>query len=291
MPHCVVCEGIRTTPAFEKFSLQMWHCRSCDALFTYPLPPPAQIEGRYSRDWFEREYLPSYGIDPHHPSLEHLATRFSQELALVAPFREVGRILDVGAGAGLFLSQAKQRGWEVHGVELSEFGPQYARQHFGIEIQRGTLEQVRLPDQHFDVVMLQDTIEHVPAPLTLMREIHRIVRPGGAVVLSTPNLASLGRKIAGRHWALISPSEHLCLCTPRTLHTLLANSGFDTHELHTTASVSAGLLHEGQGWAYRIRRKMLRAVVRRVTPAQLTRWKLGDELHAVGVRRVEERGA
>jgi len=118
-----------------------------------------EILQRYSKHWFEREYLPSYGIDPEHPVLDSLANRYGSELAALVPFYKDGAVLDVGAGAGLFLSQAKKQNWNVRGVEISSYGPIYAKEHFDIDIFQGSLFEAKFPDDYFDVVVLQDTIE------------------------------------------------------------------------------------------------------------------------------------
>jgi 2-polyprenyl-3-methyl-5-hydroxy-6-metoxy-1,4-benzoquinol methylase len=150
---------------------------------------------RYSQSWFEQEYLPSYGIDPQNPSLTHLAARYNEELGPANLFRQTNRLLDVGAGAGLFLASARAAGWDVEGVEIAGYGPVYAQKHFDLHIVHGTLHDAQFPDDHFDIVMLQDTIEHVSDPLELLTEVCRVLRPGGGVILSTPNVDSLVRRV------------------------------------------------------------------------------------------------
>lgn len=281
---CLNCEATAHVD-FEKFAHKMFRCRDCGFLFTHPAPPPTEVEARYALNWFEREYLPSYGIDPANPSLTHLGPRYARELDPLTPYRKLNRLLDVGAGAGLLLSQAQSRGWEIFGVELSTYGPAYAKKHFAIDITQGKLEDARYPDGHFDVVMLQDTIEHVPNPKSLLSEIHRILRPGGALVISTPNYNSLGRRFFGSHWALISPVEHLCLFTPRSLKKLLVRTGFGIARLETSAGINSALTHSPELPIVQRRQRTLRRLLNRLPAPLLWLFRCGDEIYCRAVKR------
>jgi 2-polyprenyl-3-methyl-5-hydroxy-6-metoxy-1,4-benzoquinol methylase len=227
-----------------KFELTMLRCNDCGLIFTHPQPPSAQVAARYSRAWFEMEYLPSFGVDPVRPNLARFSKRSDRLLKKLSRFRFRNELLDVGAGVGLTLARAKHAGWNVAGVELSEFGPQFALKHFGIDIMRGTLEEVQFPSNYFDVVLLQDTIEHVPDPRATLQEISRILRPGGALILSTPNYSGVARVIAGIEWALISPAEHLFLFSPKSLSAVLRTCGLEPTSLTSSASVNPRLLSE-----------------------------------------------
>jgi 2-polyprenyl-3-methyl-5-hydroxy-6-metoxy-1,4-benzoquinol methylase len=239
---------------------------------------------RYSQQWFEQEYLPSYGIDPQHPSLAHLSARHGAELAPLNLFRKTGRVLDVGAGAGLFLASARSAGWEVAGVEIVEYGPVYAKRHFDIDIMCGTLQDSNFPSGHFDVVMLQDTIEHVLDPRGLLEEVHRILRPGGAVILSTPNFDSLSRRLFGKRWALISPAEHVHLFTLRSLLWLLTATNFRPFRLETNVNISPGLVHGAVSPALRLIQTMLHQVKKPSLKPLLHKFSLGDEIHSIAIK-------
>lgn len=283
---CPICSSRRIAVELHKFDMTMLRCRECGAVFTSPQPPTVQVLSRYVEQWFEREYLPSYNIDPQNPSLEHLAPRFAPEFALIERFRQNGRVLDVGAGAGLFLFHAREHGWQPHGVEISGYGPAYAKRHFDLDIIQGDLLHAQFPDQHFDVVMLQDTIEHVPDPLALVREIHRILRNGGAIVLSTPNYQSLSRRVFRQHWALISPAEHLFLFTMRSILQLFQRSGFAPFRLESSPELHESLFHSTKAlFPLRLRSALLRHLKHIVPPLTVRRLSLGTELHAVGVKK------
>jgi 2-polyprenyl-3-methyl-5-hydroxy-6-metoxy-1,4-benzoquinol methylase len=106
------------------------------------------------------------------------------------------KLLDVGCALGIFLSLAKQRGWDTYGIDVSEYATDYAKKTFGVTTMCGTLPEVRFPDKEFDVITLWDVFEHFPNPLTQLREIHRILKDDGIVLLDTPNAEALIRRIA-----------------------------------------------------------------------------------------------
>jgi len=263
----------------------MYQCRSCGVTFTYPLISQEKALERYSPHWFEQEYLPSYGVDPYQPTVAHLAARHQFELAPAYRFRDLNRLLDVGAGAGLFLASARDAGWQVEGVEIAEYGPIYARQHFGLEVVHGTIHDAGFLDEHFDVVMLQDTIEHITNPRELLEEANRILRPGGAVILSTPNYDSLGRRLLGTAWALMNPLEHLHLFNMQAMLRLFEVTGFAPYRLETDAYVNPNFVHGERTRRIRAAQYLLSQANRVWNRPLLYKLSLGDKINAIAVKR------
>jgi 2-polyprenyl-3-methyl-5-hydroxy-6-metoxy-1,4-benzoquinol methylase len=124
------------------------------------------------------------------------------------------------------LQEAKAAGWDPVGVETSEFAAKYAAEHTGCPVYAGTLEKAAFPSESFDVVTLTDVIEHVPEPVELMREIHRILRPGGVVFIVTPNFASLFVWLYGPKAYAVWPDQHVIYFQPSTMTKLLRGVGF-----------------------------------------------------------------
>ena len=128
-----------------------------------------------------------------------------------------GKLLDVGAGPGLFLSEAKNIGWEVAGIEPAASSRAYAARHSGIDIVAGGINELaRVPENTYDVVTLFDVIEHVTDPITSLRRVARVLVPGGILVLTTPRFDSFVARLLGKYWYAIFPA-HLHFFTRRSL--------------------------------------------------------------------------
>jgi 2-polyprenyl-3-methyl-5-hydroxy-6-metoxy-1,4-benzoquinol methylase len=259
----------------------MRRCQNCGLVFTWPLPEMKTVTARYNREWFIKEYLPSFEVDPDAPSLEHLDERFARLFGVIGKLRQNNRMLDVGAGAGIFLWHARKNNWEPFGVEISEFGPAYAKQHFSLDITRGTLSDVDFPEGYFDVIVLQDVLEHVVDPEETFRTANRLLRVGGAIVLQTPNYAGLSRLLLRENWGAISPAEHLSLFSPRSLEALSRRTGFSVSSFLPTlcAELNSGV-HDLAVPFTRLRRKVLELLYR-FTPAPILNslhYQFGDEL-------------
>lgn len=154
----------------------------------------------------------------------------------VIPFRDIlrrinqvgpdsGTLLDIGAATGILMHEAKSKGWQVSGVEPSLWAVAEAQKRYALDIVAGTLESGRFESESFDVVTLLDVIEHVPAPRSLLVEIHRILKPSGLLVLSTPNIGSIIARILGPKWWHIRRA-HQYYFTWQTIRRLLAETGF-----------------------------------------------------------------
>jgi SAM-dependent methyltransferase len=137
------------------------------------------------------------------------------------PVQRGGRALDVGCGTGAQMDAARRLGWEVHGVEPSPAAAEFARKTLGLPVVTGTLESAAYPDEHFDVVNLCHVLEHLPDPVATLREVARVLRPNGLVLLAVPNHRSLVALAFGQRWFPWEVPRHLYHFSPATLAALL----------------------------------------------------------------------
>jgi len=144
------------------------------------------------------------------------------------------RVLDVGCGSGVLLARMQALGWQVEGVELDPHGVKAARA-LGVSVRQGTLEEQGFPQNHFDAVHSAHVIEHVYDPVGLLRECHRILKPGGTLIILTPNLESSGHRVFGSAWLNLDPPRHLVLFSQATLRQAAEQAGFTPQRLDSTA--------------------------------------------------------
>lgn len=138
-----------------------------------------------------------------------------------------GRLLDVGCGSGEWLLAMRDRGWTVEGCDFDKNAVEAAKQR-GLQVKCGSLEEQNYPDDNFDAVTLSHVIEHVPDPVRVLGECARILKPGGKLVLFTPNSASLGHRIFKTSWRGLEPPRHLHLFSPQSMHRAVTMAGFQT---------------------------------------------------------------
>jgi 2-polyprenyl-3-methyl-5-hydroxy-6-metoxy-1,4-benzoquinol methylase len=113
---------------------------------------------------------------------------------------EVRSILDVGAGAGLLVKLALERGWDAQGVEPSQSLVDAAERLYGVRLLQGTIPHPELAGRHFDAVLLVDVIEHVANPVELLELAADLVAPGGVLLVVTPDVGSAARRLLGFRW-------------------------------------------------------------------------------------------
>jgi len=144
-----------------------------------------------------------------------------------------GRLLEIGCGSGACLARMRRLGWEVQGVEPDTFAASIGRDTYGLDLYAGTLQQAGFPAESFDVITMNHVIEHVHDPLALLAECRRILRPGGRLVLTTPNTDSWGHKVFGRHWRGLEPPRHFMIFSLQNLEQCTKRSHFDTLALRS----------------------------------------------------------
>lgn len=145
------------------------------------------------------------------------------------------RLLDVGCSSGAFLLTARRLGYQVEGVEPSADAAQTARAA-GLTVFTGYLQQAQFPDATFDAITLIEIVEHLRDPLTLLQECARILKPGGVLLITTPNAHSWTARAMGARWAGFSLNDmggHISFFNPQSMRVLAARSSLTVHRLET----------------------------------------------------------
>jgi len=198
----------------------VWKCEDCSTFSQQPVP---------SEEMLIHHYPPQYGPYSTATGLANIAARNGlrrRERDVLSVHLSAGSILDIGCGPGMFLERMRRRGWECSGIELNSEIAERARAKFGLMVATGTLESAGVPNCAFDVVTLWDVLEHVRFPGRTMREIARVLRPGGWLIFRVPNPESTGARIFGRFWAGWDLPRHLWVAPQAAIETALRETGF-----------------------------------------------------------------
>jgi len=163
-----------------------------------------------------------------------------------------GRHLDVGCGAGQFLEVSRSLGMEVCGVEPNPAAAK-AAQSKGLSVTCGVLEDGGFPDRHFDLITMNHVFEHVGEPLVTLVEAGRILKPGGTLIVATPNAESLLLRLFGAYWFQLDAPRHLQIYTPDSIarlaqiaHLRIARTRWLGHPVALAGSIYNRLVPNGK---------------------------------------------
>lgn len=180
--------------------------------------------------------LPPHATDISAPLLAAMWVLFRRQIFRqhIPPFIPGGKLLDIGASWGCYMAQMRDLGWEVHGVELNPAAVEHGRSQLGLDrLQQGFLDSVDLEEGTFDVVRMGMVLEHMHDPLATLRRVATLLRPGGRLLLSVPDITGLEARLYGRHAYTLQVPQHLVHFSPRTLSTMLRKAGFkDIRTVH-----------------------------------------------------------
>jgi SAM-dependent methyltransferase len=231
---CPLCEGSRWSVLVEAPDLApggsgLWfavvQCRVCRLCFTNPRPSPATIS---------RFYPPGY--QPHQPPAARAGRRtWWRRLPVVSarperpplPVHGQGRLLDFGCGGGAFLERMRRQGWQVTGLDLADSVVQRVRSDLGVPVLAGSLPHPDLAEGSFDFITMWHSLEHVHAPLAVLKEAHRLLAPEGRLLIAAPNMDSAAFRWCGAAWIGLDLPRHLTHFTPHTLCLMLERAGYE----------------------------------------------------------------
>ena len=141
-----------------------------------------------------------------------------------------GKILDVGCGSGDFLLLMKSLGMKCYGIEPGSFNDDFAKYN-KLNIKRGSLEEIKFPSNFFDVITLNHVFEHVKSPKEVLKELKRILKPNGDLIIGIPQCDSLAFKIFKENWVQLDTPRHLFIYSPNVLKKYAENTGFKINKM------------------------------------------------------------
>jgi 2-polyprenyl-3-methyl-5-hydroxy-6-metoxy-1,4-benzoquinol methylase len=206
-------------------------CNRCNLMYASPrakAPDHVEIEA-----W---EDDPSFDMAQRRPQRyekERLQVRdyASTRRLLAELYPQRGRLLELGSSMGFLLQSFHKDGWDVLGVDPNRYACRHAREKLGLPAIASTLEEADIPDASFDVVVMLHVIEHVPDPLATLREINRVLKPGGHLILETPRYDTWLFRLLGRRERSLSCDGHIYFFTTDTLQKTYERAGFSLVQL------------------------------------------------------------
>lgn len=212
------CDGIDRLHGFEG-TFQYVRCQRCGMIFMNP-----QILFEELAHYYPQDYAP------------HKAAEKSKEpKAITLPIRKKylntisaqSRILDVGCGNGAFLARVRAlTGCEAFGLDISPNAVNTAGEQYDVQVFQGTVFDAPYPLSSFDVITAWSYIEHVNDPFGAIEKMFTLLKPGGCLILKTPNAASFNARLFKEKWYHLDCPRHLFLFSPHTLAAMLEKAGF-----------------------------------------------------------------
>ncbi len=169
----------------------MVRCAACQTLRKIPTDPSKPLTAYYEDAYADSSYWEHEHEQGTVAALEKILRAVTDTLR-----PQHLSLLDIGCGPGVFLSLAKAAGFDVVGLELNPALAERARQRTGAEIIIGDFMTADFQQRRFDAITLLDLIEHLEDPVSALKRCHELLKPGGHLIVYTPNHKSLIVRIA-----------------------------------------------------------------------------------------------
>lgn len=244
---CNLCQSTKAHKvpfryAFKDRFLWLMQCDNCGLRSIWPRPSDEEITEMYAEEYFTEADSATHHMSDEYVKLlnEGDYSDGVREMKAIAPN---GSFLEIGCATGNFLYALKREGFSVKGIELSEFAVRYGKEHFGIDIINKPFDDNlygnEIKANEFDIVLMGDVLEHFTNPTASMRLVHKILKPGGVVVIHLPGtlnlisskLAFFAYRILGSQKTMTIPPYHLTEFSAKTARKMCLMTGFSKIEI------------------------------------------------------------
>ena len=236
---CPGCRGARSRARTRPFgSLQLARCRVCRTEFLTSQPTGAQLSEIYGAD-----YLEAWAVSDD-PSVEEIKERTFGPIIAASGAGAGDTLLDVGCATGVLVGQAMRAGVRGYGIDVNEHAIKVARSGYPAGVFAvAVLADVPFPEVTFDAVTMVDVIEHIRDPEVELRQVAERLRPGGHVVVSTPRVDSVLRRLLRGSWPQYR-EEHLTYFSRQGMEAVMHRAGLTVLSVRATVkTLNLGYIH------------------------------------------------
>ncbi len=244
---CALCGGADYRVLHDLGWRRILKCTGCGLVRADPLPSLDEKRDIETQGYTDETAFPEmreFFANCHRTFVEDPVIREMRRhlMRLEGVVGGAATLLDVGAGTGIFMHLARERGWRPDGVDICPLTADKAREEFDLRITVGPFEEQHFDGRRFDAATMLDVLEHVHDPLATLRKVHSLIRPGGGLAIAVPNQRCLLTLLVGAYARGGGPAArqllgrlyvppHLHYFTPKTLRRMVELAGFRIVEL------------------------------------------------------------
>jgi 2-polyprenyl-3-methyl-5-hydroxy-6-metoxy-1,4-benzoquinol methylase len=217
---CDLCGQNEPEKFLKKDAFNIVKCKNCGLVYVNPRLKSEELSDLYNKNV----------ISPYHYYLETKSEdekTFRERLNLIERHAKKGKLLDVGCSIGTFSNVAKLRGWEVYGLDINKQSVDYCKINLQLDVKAGDFEDLDYPKEFFDVVIMNDFLEHVGSPSNALIKANSIMKKKGVIFIVTPKIDSIMAKLSKGKWLHLKPNEHIYYFSTKTMEQLLKKTGFE----------------------------------------------------------------
>jgi 2-polyprenyl-3-methyl-5-hydroxy-6-metoxy-1,4-benzoquinol methylase len=221
---------------FNTRRYQARQCSECSFIFLDPRLTADELRLLYSDEYFLHDGADfgAHSASDYETAAIKGSVKFPKILGWIRRFKPSGEFFEIGCGMGYFLEYARKEGYSVSGIEYAELGVRSAREKFGLDVQRGSFEELAPEPAKYDVIFMGDVLEHLIQPLEMLTKAHSMLKASGVVALEVPSMfnsltgrfATLGMRLLRTKKKMTLPPYHVNEFTPKTLRTVIERAGF-----------------------------------------------------------------
>lgn len=230
---CPICHGYRVSyyvSCQDNFTTEevfkLYQCDNCQLLFTKDAPTPNQMERYYSsKNYISHTNTNQGAIN----KIYHLVRSYmlKRKVKLVEKYSNTkkGKLVDIGAGIGLFCQAMQETNWKTIGIEPSKAAREYAQKQFNIKLETNNYWE-SIAAGSIDTITLWHVLEHIPNLNETLEKINQALKSNGTLILALPNYTSYDAQVYKQDWAAYDVPRHLWHFSPEGINKLLKSHSF-----------------------------------------------------------------
>lgn len=222
--HCLLCGCRDRELLLEKDPWKVYRCSSCGLGFLDPRPSKEDLISLYSKQYCDEHF--AVGGDPDSPEFRKRLSLETHRIRFFRGIKKRGKVLDIGCGYGYFLAACSNYGYEVQGLDISEWASHHATKKLGLPISIGHMNEMEFPPHCFDIITMWHFLEHTLDPRNAILRARDWLKGDGILIVDVPNHEGTDARKNWKAWDGWDLPYHFFHFTPQTLKGLLTECGF-----------------------------------------------------------------
>lgn len=221
---CILCNCSNRSILFQKGEWTVFRCSHCRLGFLEPRPNQEELNKLYEKGYFQSHY--GQGLKLGSPEMKRRIAQEDHRIKFFRSYKKRGRVVDLGCGMGYFLLACRMYGYDVEGVDISDYAANYLKNELTIPLRLGSIEEIESGSASIDVITMWHFLEHTSNPENYLKKAYVWLKRDGLLVVDVPNYEGTDAQKKWGEWTGWDLPYHFYHFTPKTLNDILFKYGF-----------------------------------------------------------------